>query len=79
MNELDDFRKVVSNISKVPIEKIQEHSSFRDELGMDSLSMVNLIIEISERYGLELGRIQRIEDIATVGNMYQTFFREVTS
>lgn len=76
---LDDFRKVVSEISKVPLEKVQEHSSFRDALGIDSLTMLNLIIEISERYGLELGTIQSFEDIQNVGNMYRTFFRRELS
>lgn len=76
---LDDFRRVVSEICKVPLDQIQERSTFRDDLGMDSLSMVNLIVEISERYGLELGMIQSFEDIQTIGNMYRTFFKGAIS
>jgi acyl carrier protein len=69
---LDDFRSMVSEISNIPLEKIQNHSSFQDDLGMDSLSMVNLIIEISKRFGLDLGAIQSFEDIKSVENLYRT-------
>ncbi|GAB7386703.1 acyl carrier protein [Bacillaceae bacterium] len=72
----EDFREVIAEIAHVSLDKIQETSSFRDDLGVDSLQFVNLIMEISQRFGVELSAIRHSDDIATVGNMYRTFFGE---
>jgi acyl carrier protein len=70
---LDDFRQVISEICRIPLEQIKEDSMFRDHLGVDSLTMVNLLLEIADRYGLELGVIQSHEDVQSVGSLYRKF------
>jgi acyl carrier protein len=73
---LDHLRKVISEISNIPLEEVQEQSSFKDDLGIDSLQMVNLILEIHTKFGVELNKIQSNDDLATVGSMYITLTRE---
>jgi acyl carrier protein len=73
---LDHLRKVISEISNIPLEEVQEQSSFKDDLGIDSLQMVNLILEIHTKFGVELNKIQSNDDLATVGNMYITLTRD---
>ncbi|MBO1513937.1 acyl carrier protein [Metabacillus bambusae] len=71
----DDFRKIVSELSNLPLEDIEKDSSFRDDLGVDSMQLVNLICEVAERFKLELGSIDKIDDVLTVGSMYRTFMK----
>ncbi len=67
----DDFRHLVSELSQVPFKSIHEDASFRDDLGIDSLQMVNLIVSLTERFGLDTSKISTMEDIDTVGKMYR--------
>jgi acyl carrier protein len=69
---LDDFLKLISELSKAPIETIKENTSIRDDLGIDSLQLVNLIVHLTERFGVNTSKITSMEDIQTVGKMYRT-------
>lgn len=73
----EEFCLLISEISNLPLEKIERHASFRDDLNIDSLQMVNLIVEISSKYGLEVTKIQSNDDLRTVGHMYESIMREV--
>lgn len=72
---LDDFIKMIADITHVPVSQIKKSSSIRDDLGVDSLQMVNLIILVSERFGLDLNQINSIKDIDTVEKMYRVFMK----
>ncbi|OMP67507.1 acyl carrier protein [Domibacillus epiphyticus] len=72
---LDNLRIVISKISNIPLKDVQEHSSFKDDLGIDSLQMVNLILEVHTKFGVELNKIQSNDDLATVGSMYNLLTR----
>lgn len=67
---VDDFRKVISDIAKIPVDQIKQQSSFKDDLGIDSLMMVNLIIEVTSRFDLDLEFIKSADDMRTVEKMY---------
>lgn len=69
----EDFQQLVSELSQVPIKSIDEDSSFRDDLGIDSLQMVNLIVRLTDRFGIDTSKINNMEDIDTVGKMYCYF------
>jgi acyl carrier protein len=67
----EQFRIVVSEVAKVPLDQVQEETSIRDELALDSLQLVNLIMEMIHRFGIELGAIGSMEDIRTVGLLFR--------
>jgi acyl carrier protein len=71
----EQFRKVVSEAAKVPLDQVHEKASIRDELAIDSLQLVNLIMEISHQFGIELGAIESLDDIRTVGLLYRTLMK----
>ena len=73
----EEFCRIISEVSNLPIEKIERNSSFKNDLDIDSLQMVNLIVEITSKYGLEIAKIQSSEDLKTVENMYKLITREV--
>jgi acyl carrier protein len=68
----DDFRIWVSEATKVPLEQVHEHTSFSDELGIDSLQMVNILVACSLRFQFDLGAVASLEEMQTVGKMYHT-------
>jgi len=72
----EEFCGIISEISKISIDRIQRDSSFRDDLDVDSLQMVNLILELTTRFDIENINIQGNEDFATVWNLYQLVTRE---
>ncbi|NHN35417.1 acyl carrier protein [Paenibacillus agricola] len=66
----NDFQHFISELSQVPIKSIHSDASFRDDLGIDSLQMVNLIVRLTDRFGVDISKIGTMEDIDTVGKMY---------
>ncbi|WP_157800979.1 acyl carrier protein [Bacillus solitudinis] len=72
---VDNLREVISEIANIPLKEIHEQSSFKDDLDIDSLQMVNLILEITTRFGIQLTSIESNEDLATVGNLYRSLLR----
>ncbi|MRG85041.1 acyl carrier protein [Salinibacillus xinjiangensis] len=70
----DQFRQLIADISHAPIEAIQEHSSFRDDIGIDSLQMVNLLVAVAEKTGVSLGNLTDSDDYVSPGNLYYALF-----
>lgn len=71
-----EFRHMISEISNVPIEKISNDSSFRDDLDIDSLQMVNLIVELTSKFGISALNIQDNSELNTVWSLYQLMIRQ---
>jgi acyl carrier protein len=74
----NDFCRFISGYTHTPVEDIKENTSFRDELGIDSLQMVNLIVVLAEKMEAELNAIRGSDDFATVGRLYQAMTKDVT-
>lgn len=70
---LEDFRQLISDIAKIPLSQIKETSSIKDDLGIDSLQLVNLIVLVAERFGMDMTQLNSLEDIRTVEKMYRIF------
>jgi len=66
----DQVAKYIADISHVPIENIKENSRFQDDLGIDSLQLVNLFIQLSEVTGVGFNHFLLAEDLKTVGGIY---------
>jgi acyl carrier protein len=71
----EHFRRYVSDIAKVPEGLIDENSSFRDDLGIDSLQMVNLFTHLTEVFKVGIEVIEHPDDLTTAGNLYQALQR----
>ncbi|KHD86324.1 acyl carrier protein [Heyndrickxia ginsengihumi] len=72
----DQFVGLIAKVSNIPINDIQRDSLFKNDLGIDSLQMVNLLIELSNHLGAPLDNIKSNEDLATVGSLYSIFSKE---
>ena len=67
MTVLDRVTKVIVDRLNVEEEKVVETASFRDDLGADSLDVVELVMELEDEFDMEISD-EDAEKIATVGD-----------
>ncbi|WP_156291249.1 acyl carrier protein [Oceanobacillus salinisoli] len=70
----EQFCTLISEISHVPLEEIKEDASFRDDLGIDSLQMVNVLVELAEKTGAGLGSLTDSEQFSTPKKLYKALY-----
>lgn len=66
MNTADKFTKLVSEHLGVESHKIIEGASFTNDLGADSLDMVEIVMAVEEEFQVEITDVE-VETMATVG------------
>ena len=64
---IERVKKIVVERLEVDAEKVNEKASFIDDLGADSLDLVELVVELEDRYGIRMGEDQA-EHVKTVGD-----------
>ena len=64
---IDRVKKIVVERLEVDAEKVNEKASFIDDLGADSLDLVELVMAFEEEFGIEIPDDVQ-EQIATVGD-----------
>jgi acyl carrier protein len=74
--DFEKFRQILSEITIIPVENLRKDASFREELHIDSLQMVNLLVELTSRLGDKTYKIHSNQDLETVYGVYQMFVRE---
>jgi len=68
MKSMDRIKKIIVNQLGVDGSKITENSSFSDDLGADSLEIIELILVFEEEFGIEIPD-EDAEKIKTVGDV----------
>jgi acyl carrier protein len=68
MESMDRIKKIIVKQSGIDKSKITENSSFLDDLGLDSLDIIELIMEFEEEFDLEIPD-KEAEKIKTVGDV----------
>lgn len=67
---LERVCKVVHAVTGVPREKIMEGSSFREDLHLDSLAMLEVGVDVDYDFQLGIADLEdRIEELITVGRV----------
>jgi acyl carrier protein len=51
---IDGLRKAVANGLDIPIEKVVPSARFKEDLGADSLDLVEIIIDMEEKFGISI-------------------------
>ncbi len=68
MDILEKVKKLISEQLDVEEANIQESSSIADDLGADSLDVVDLVMAIEDEFSIEIPEDQ-VENIKTVGDI----------
>lgn len=66
----DRVKKIIVDRLDVEEEKIMLESSFKEDLGADSLDIVELVMELEDEFEMEISD-EDAEKIATVGDAVQ--------
>lgn len=54
MSKIDDLRKLVAQIADIPEASVRPESSFKDDLGIDSLGMVELAMLLEDNFQITI-------------------------
>jgi acyl carrier protein len=63
-------KKIIFNVTRIPVERIADDSSFREDLGLDSLSMLEVGVDLDYEFKLALEDLeQRLGGLPTVNDV----------
>ena len=63
---LEKMKELIANQLNAEAEDITEATSFKDDLGADSLDLFELVMALEEEYGVEIPS-EDLENLTTVG------------
>ncbi|MGP4041835.1 acyl carrier protein [Gracilibacillus sp. D59] len=70
----EQFKELISEISHVSVEDIRGNASFKNDLGIDSLQMVNLLVEITNNTGSDFKIFTNSDSFSTPSKLYHSLF-----
>ena len=65
---LEKMKELIADQLSVEADTITEASSFKDDLGADSLDLFELVMALEDEYGVEIPT-EDLENLATVGDV----------
>ena len=66
--EFEKLQKIIAEVLNIDTDKITMESTFVDDLGADSLDVVDLLMSIEDEFEIEVPD-EEIENIKTVGDL----------
>ena len=67
---LEKMKEIIAEQLSVDADSITEASSFKDDLGADSLDLFELVMAVEEEYGVEIPA-EELEKLTTVGSVVE--------
>jgi acyl carrier protein len=61
------------------VEKFSEDTNLREELGLDSVDLVGLVMEIQERLGVSLDLRQDLEHVQRIGQLLDVLQKKLAA
>ena len=65
---LEEMREIIANQLNCDAETIREETSFKDDLGADSLDLFEMVMALEEEFNVEIPS-EDLEDILTIGDV----------
>ena len=65
---LEKIKEIVAESLNADAAELTEETSFKDDLGADSLDLFELVMALEEEFGIEIPT-EDLEQIATVGDV----------
>lgn len=67
---LEKIREILEEELNIDPEDVNEDSDFRDDLGVDSLDLFELVMNLENEYGVEFPA-EELENLRTVGDVIE--------
>ena len=64
----EKIREMIAENLNIDINTITEEASFKEDLGVDSLDLFELVMELEEEFGIEIPS-EDLEQLATIGDV----------
>lgn len=78
-NEIrETVRRLIVGITRIPAERIEENASFRDDLKIDSLSMIEIGVSVDYEFRLNLPE-ERFQAVDTLGKTVDLVEQELAA
>lgn len=74
MTEQDAIRmtnEVFADSFEIPKEKLVPSANIFNDLGLDSLDIVDLVVALQKKFGIIIRSDERVRNIRTLGDIYQ--------
>ncbi len=74
MTEQDAIRmtnEVFADSFEIPKEKLVPGANIFNDLGLDSLDIVDLVVALQKKFGIMIRSDERVRNIRTLGDIYQ--------
>lgn len=73
---LDKFNQHAVDVLAVEVAQLTLDATFGDDLGADSLDLVELVMALEEEFDVEVGE-DELKDIRTVGQAFELIFAKL--
>ncbi len=67
---LDKIKELLAVHFDIDTDEVNEETSFREDLGIDSLDLFEMVMELETEYGFEIPA-EDLQDIHTVGDIVE--------
>ncbi|MDO9287304.1 MAG: acyl carrier protein [Thermodesulfovibrionales bacterium] len=68
---IDTINRVFEESFEIEKEKLQPQSHIFNDLGLDSLDIVDLIVALQKSFGVNIRNEENVRNIRTLGDVYQ--------
>lgn len=65
----EKLAETLSNMLKIPIDRIKMNTTLTNELGIDSLDFFDIVVRISETFDLKIGIEEELPPLNVVGDV----------
>jgi acyl carrier protein len=66
--------EVFADSFEIPKEKLVAEANIFNDLGLDSLDIVDLVVALQKKFGVVIRSDERVRTIRTLGDIYQFIF-----
>jgi len=67
---LEKMKKMLADQLNIEVDTITNETSFKDDLGADSLDLFELVMALEDEYGIELPT-EELQKIVTIGDVIE--------
>lgn len=68
---IDMTNQVFREAFEIDEEKLKSQMNIFDDLGLDSLDIVDLVVALQQKFGVKIRNDERIRNIRTLGDVFQ--------